>query len=107
MSERLSEATLLRVMAQPDLVSGDPTQAPKPSMPIRLPSRLPSRARLAGAGILTVALVLTTVLFSFWFADTQAADALPWGQILTGLTVCVLALLGAQLADRTRGDAHG
>ena len=107
MRDRLSEATLLRVMARPDPGTGDAAQASKPLMPIRLPSRLPSRAHLAGVGILTVALVITTVLFSFWIADIQAAEALPWGQVLTGLAVCVLALLGALLAERTRGGNHG
>jgi hypothetical protein len=103
MREQLPEATLLRIMALPEPRTGDEATATIPPMP----TRLPTRPCLAKTGVLIAALALTTVLFSFWIADAQAAEALPWLQILIGLAVCILSLLGALLARRHRGGSHG
>jgi hypothetical protein len=102
MSDRLTEANLLRVMARPE----QPTSQDRPPMP-PMPTRLPTRPRLAGAAVLIAALALTTVLFSFWIAEVPLADATPWAEILTALAVCILALAGALLVQRPRGGSHG
>jgi hypothetical protein len=102
MSDRLTEAHLLRVMARPE----QPTSLARPPMPL-MPTRLPTRPRLAGSVVLIAALALTTVLFSFWIAEVPLVAATPWTEILIGGVVCVLALLGALLVHHPRGGSHG